>query len=60
MIYLGEISIDNYILGAVTLYIDIVRMFLKILELLAKLSKDEKKKKWLQKYTLIKINLLYL
>ena len=33
---LGEISIDNYILGSITLYVDIVRFFLKILEILNK------------------------
>ena len=35
LLNLGEISLDNYILGSITLYIDIVRFFLNILEILS-------------------------
>lgn len=40
-----KLSLDDYIRGALFLYVDIIRIFLKILELLTKLSKDEDEKK---------------
>ena len=35
----GSVMLDDYILGAMTLYIDLIRMFLYILSLLAKSKK---------------------
>ena len=41
----GEISIDEYVVGSLMIYLDIIRIFLKILQILEKLSSDDKKKK---------------
>lgn len=40
----GEINIDDYILGAMTLYLDVIVLFIKILKILAVLMGDQKKK----------------
>ena len=37
-----ELTLDNYVMGAMILYVDIIGLFLKILQLLG-----EKKKDWL-------------
>lgn len=47
-------SIDDYILGAIMLYVDIIKIFLRILKLLEKLDND-KKKKWCFVQYIIKI-----
>jgi FtsH-binding integral membrane protein len=39
-----KVDIDDYIGGALNLYIDIIRIFLKVLEFLGKDEKDKKKK----------------
>jgi len=39
-----KVDIDDYVGGALNLYIDIVRIFLKVLEFLSKDDKDKKKK----------------
>ena len=36
-----QLSLDNYVMGAMILYVDIIGLFLKILQLLG-----DKKKKW--------------
>jgi FtsH-binding integral membrane protein len=36
----ASLSLDNYVLGAIIIYIDIVQMFLQILKILGK-KKDE-------------------
>ena len=41
----GALEIDDYIFGALMLYLDVIVLFLKILKLLNKLSEDDKKKK---------------
>ena len=41
----GALEIDDYIFGALMIYLDVVVLFLKILKLLNKLSEDDKKKK---------------
>ena len=41
----GALQIDDYIFGALMLYLDIVVMFLKILKILQKLSENDKDKK---------------
>lgn len=38
-----ELSLDNYVMGAMILYVDIIGLFLKLLQLLG-----DKKKKWLK------------
>ena len=38
-----ELTLDNYVMGAMILYVDIIGLFLKILQLLG----DKKKRKWL-------------
>ena len=40
----GEINIYDYILGAMTLYLDVIVLFIKILKILAVLMGDQKKK----------------
>jgi len=37
----GEFSIDDYVRAAMTLYVDIIRIFLKLLEILSKLLKKD-------------------
>ena len=37
-----ELTLDNYVMGAMILYVDIIGLFLKLLQLMG-----EKKKKWL-------------
>ena len=44
------LSVDDYIIGALSLYIDIIRIFLEILKILNELNRD-----WL----LIKLNFLF-
>lgn len=41
----GAMEIDDYIFGALMLYLDVIVLFLKILRLLKKLSEDDKEKK---------------
>jgi FtsH-binding integral membrane protein len=40
-----KLTYDDYIVGAIELYLDIINLFLYILEILAKMSKEDKKKK---------------
>jgi len=40
-----KLSLDDYVRGAMYLYVDIIRIFIKILEILQKLSNDEEDKK---------------
>ena len=39
---LGKLDIDEYVLGAIMIYTDVIGMFIKILEIV---GKDSKKKK---------------
>ena len=39
----GKFSTDDYVMAAMNLYIDIIRIFLKLMEILSKLSNDEDK-----------------
>lgn len=41
----GEIGIDDYIFGAILIYMDVVNLFIKILKILQKLNEEEKNKK---------------
>lgn len=43
-----KLDIDDYIIGAMSIYLDILNLFLKILKILDKISKSENKnkKKW--------------
>lgn len=41
----GEIGIDDYILGSMLIYMDIINLFIKILQILQKLSEEDKNKK---------------
>jgi len=41
----GKFGIDDYILAAINLYIDIIRIFLKLLEILQKLEKSNEEEK---------------
>lgn len=50
-----ELTLDNYVMGAMILYVDIIGLFLKILQLLG-----EKKKKWFHIHHWIIISELYM
>jgi len=41
----GKFSIDEYVRASITLYIDIIRIFLKIIEILNETKKDKDNKK---------------
>jgi len=40
-----KLDIDDYIIGAMSIYLDILNLFLKILKILDKISKSENKNK---------------